>query len=281
MNSIKEGYLYIANSERYISEAINSAISLKNVDEKAHITLISYKSVVLKIFDEIIVSETSEGDWKDGLLYRAKNIDSSPYEKTFFVDTDTYFCESCRELFELLDYYDICIGQDPAERSIIKVDGEELEGYTPYNCGVILFKKNKINSILFSEWHEYYKKDFNEYQQDQPAFMKALLKSKSRVYVFPNIYNARIPYCISLPPLKVKIIHGRYQNYEKLKRKLNSKLENRVWIPRKRAVVIKRKSLNVLVERIIKLLLSLVFNKKKIYEIVQLLFDKLEIEVEY
>lgn len=81
--------------------------------------------------------------------------------------------------------------------------------------------------------------------------MEALLHSESRIYVFQNIYNARTPYCISLPSLKVKLIHGRHDNYEKIRLELNSKIKNRVWIPKNQVVLFKKKTFLSIIEKFI------------------------------
>jgi len=240
---MKEGYLYIANGEKYLNEAIISAKSLRKLDDKAHITLITNKKIKSVIFDKIVVKPENISSWKEGLLYSVEHIyKESPYEKTFFLDSDTYFCGNSRELFNILDYYDVCISHAPNDTSEVKLTNEKfLKGYLPYNTGVILFKKNDDNKKLFSNWYSIYRNKFQEYTMDQVAFMEALLYSKSRVYVLQNIYNARTPFYISLPNLSVKIIHGRCPNYEKIQSELNSVLSNRNWDPCIRRIIAKPK----------------------------------------
>jgi hypothetical protein len=235
---MKQGYLYIANNEHFFNEAIISAKSLRKVDEKAHITLITNKQITSNLFDNIIIKQTitSTKDklkkWQEGLLYRVKHIyEDSPYEKTFFIDCDTYFCDNSNELFDILNYYDLCIAQAPSDSTEIEINNKTLKGYLPYNCGVIVFKKNQENKKLFQSWYNIYNKKFKESFHDQSAFMEALLKVKSRVYVLQNIYNARTPFHISFINKPVKIIHGRHKNYERVKKEINKKTVNRSWRP--------------------------------------------------
>ena len=37
----------------------------------------------------------------------------SPYRKTLFIDSDTYFYESCEGIFTLLDYFDAAMALAP------------------------------------------------------------------------------------------------------------------------------------------------------------------------
>jgi lipopolysaccharide biosynthesis glycosyltransferase len=211
MKHPREGYLYIVCGEKgnYLKEAAISAISLKKVDSRAHITLIVDRHVTEPVFDQIIVKEIDKADlnwYKKRLRFKAQNIYNSPYERTIFLDTDTYFCDKCSELFGILDYYDICIAEEIWAIVPLNNHNRMIEGCYAYNSGVLVFKKNEVNKELFSSYASIYEKEFMnpDMPGDQDAFSKALLTSKARVCVLPNIYNARTNYIIGLPPLKAK-----------------------------------------------------------------------------
>lgn len=232
----KKGYLYIATGDKYINEAVNSVTSLKKSNPDAHATLITDKKVQISKFDRIIIRKNNHNStgWKEGILYKVKGLLSSPYEKTFFIDTDTYFVDDCSELFNVLDYFDLLISHAPADSNKIMIEGKYLEGYYPYNTGVIVFNKNSIVEKLFSDWIITYKNKFNVYPHDQAPFMEALLNNKVKIYVLQSIYNFRTPSIVTFLPLKVKIIHGRMNDYESLSKKINSSISQRAWVPEKR-----------------------------------------------
>ncbi len=241
MDDKKCGYLYIATGDKYIREAAISVKSLRKVDKKAHITLVTNKKLEISLsslFDEIKICPDSSNKWHGGLAYKVKHIyRDSPYENTFFIDTDTYFYESCRELFELLDYFDICMANAPVSIDAY-INKKLVKGLTTYNTGVILYRKNKINERLFEKWYEFYEIDLREgtvkIDGDQTPFMEAFAKSESKVHILSNVWNARIPYYINLTG-SVKIAHGRYgsyeSNYEKLRARINKSTDNRCWHP--------------------------------------------------
>lgn len=236
---MENGYLYVATGQQHIEEARTSARSLKRLNPSIHITLITDSEDDIEPFDKIIYQApivTTEG-WKEGLLYKVNGLLLSPYRKTFFVDSDTYFIEDCSELFEILDFYDLLIAHAPADKSEVDLEGKKLTGYHPYNTGVIVFKNNEATDKLISDWIDIYKRKFNIYPHDQTPFMESLLVNQIKLYVLKPIYNFRVPFIVALPGLRVKLLHGRVKNFEILAKKLNSKMIHRAWIPRGRYLV--------------------------------------------
>lgn len=237
---MEKGYLYIATGEKYIKEAIQSVQSLKKQNDKVHATLITDKHIKAHEFDDIIIqNNVAREGWKEGLLFKVSGLLLTPYEKTFFVDTDTYFSDDCLELFELLDYYDLLIAHAPSDTSQIVIDNQEVfPGYYPYNTGVIVFNNNDAVKKLIKNWLTIYQEKFRIYRYDQTPFMESLLYSKVRVYVLQPVYNFRTPFLVPIPrSLKVKIFHGRVSDFESFQRKINYALVHRVWIPAARIII--------------------------------------------
>lgn len=229
---IPYGYLYVATGEKHLKECAISVNSLRKHDAKAHITLITDKECSIgSLFDNIIIKTESV---EQPYMYKIKGIIATPYPFTLFVDTDTYFCDSCRELFDLLSYYDCCIAPCPNDNSdVFDEKGRLIKGYYPYNTGVIAYQNNRKMNILLTKWAEAYARHFNQYIHDQPPFMEALLSCDVKLYVMSTIYNARTPYPSMFIGKPVKIIHGRHKNYERIERILNKQHPySRVWFPR-------------------------------------------------
>ncbi|MFK8006488.1 MAG: hypothetical protein AB8H03_08960 [Saprospiraceae bacterium] len=245
MNTTK-GYLYAATGKSFTDEAAASVRSLRRFNTQVHVTLITDKPCVYKEFDNILIVDFDRSDinWKKGLLYKAIALQHSPYEKTFFVDTDTYFIEDCEELFDLLEYNDILMAHSPADVSKVIIEGKEIEGYHPYNTGVIVYKKIPEVIQLFKDWLTAYQEKFEVYPSDQTPFMESLLKNKVRLYVLLPFYNFREHFMVSLPPGKVKIIHGRPRDVIDLEIKINENIGHRTWLPRREKIIFrKQKSL--------------------------------------
>ena len=132
----------------------------------------------------------------------------------------------------MLDYFDILMCHASNDISKIKIDGKKLEGISPYNTGVIVFNNTEKVKSLFEHWKNLYAKNPDKYFGDQPAFMHALLYHDLKIYVLPYVYNFFFSTFITVPPLKVKILHGRSSNYEKLASVINKHPHNhRTWSP--------------------------------------------------
>jgi hypothetical protein len=243
-----KGYLYVATGTKFVEEAIRSAQSLRKIDNSANITIVTDNKIDNSLFDKVIIKPSNIQNYKDGLAYKIKHIyQSSIYDETLFLDSDTYICEPCDHLFELLDFFDIAIAPDPTDPWQAKSPKSlnRLKACTPYNTGVIIFKKNESNDTLFKRWFDIYQSKINQgildKENDQTSFMEAWLQSGSKIYVLSHAWNARTPFFFTLNQ-SVKIIHGRHKNYEIIRDKLNKPWhsKHRCWLPVPEKCVIKK-----------------------------------------
>lgn len=230
------GYVYIATGEKYIQEAEVSAKSLKGISPSSHVTLITDQEHSSLNFDNIEFLALAEGNglsWKQGLISKIVGCAESPYLKTIFVDTDTYFTHDVSALFGILDYYDVLVGHDYYDKSEITVDSRMLNGYFPYNTGVIAFRKSEEVNNFLNDWKRVYLENFKEFWSDQPAFMRALINNKVRVYAFDATYNFRFLNNVGFPDgEKVKVIHGRCseKEFREIEKIVNKDCSQRVWV---------------------------------------------------
>ncbi|MBP0000451.1 MAG: hypothetical protein J7641_15870 [Cyanobacteria bacterium SID2] len=272
INQCSQGYLYVATGEKYVREAALSANSLKTVDPNANITLVTDCSTDKMPFDRVEIEalagrkswneEAEAGEqaygknWESALQYKVKHMYApSPYEKTLFLDTDTYIYGSCHELFELLDYFDICISIAPGERAFPHIDGKPLRAYIPYNTGVVAYRKSEKVQQFFEAWDRIYESKFTNTdrlrkgESDQTAFMEAWLEVDVKIYVIPHsMWNARLPFFMLLND-SVRIVHGRHNDYEKLRTKINAFRGHRCWNPQQEKCMYRRKNLKYYAER--------------------------------
>ncbi|MFK7936111.1 MAG: hypothetical protein AB8G22_21535, partial [Saprospiraceae bacterium] len=149
ITTLQNGYLYIATGQKYIDEALVSLRSLRRFVPDAHATLITDEPFKHPAFNRVQIFSSADfaSSWTGGLLYRVAAMGTTPYQKTFFIDSDTYFTDSCEELFRLLDFFDVLVASSPADVSNIELDGEALQGYTPHHMGVIVFRKNEKTQL--------------------------------------------------------------------------------------------------------------------------------------
>lgn len=240
--SSNRGYLYAATGEKFTEEAAASVRSLRAVNPSIHATLITDRACKYPEFDTIKILDYSEKkvDWKKGLLYKAQALQHSPYELTFFADTDTWFIEDCSELFDLVSHFDLVLAHSPADVSVVELEGEKIKALHPYNTGIMVFRKSKRMTQFLAAWLQTYEEKYDLYPSDQTPFMEALLRSGLSHYVLLPFYNFREHFMVSLPPGKVKIIHGRPANPVKLAQQINADLRHRTWLPRRKKVIFRR-----------------------------------------
>jgi hypothetical protein len=239
------GFIYVASGENFITEAIDSATSLRKFMPEAKIALITDNDSGLnqKCFNQIVHLSTDlvgvDPAYR-GYYQKIKGLSASPYEKTLFVDTDTHFADSIWELFSLLKDYDLAIASAPYKAKIPSMSLIEFnqkyqqKDYLPtLNTGVICYQKSSKVRQLFQDWEEVFvsKAPANGgYYSDQTVFCQALAKSQVRHNILPIEYNFRI----GMPQAvhgRVKIFHGRpVQGWERHVELVNSSDDYRIYI---------------------------------------------------
>jgi hypothetical protein len=137
-------------------------------------------------------------------------------------------------IFGLLDYFDMAMTLAPSDTTPIRVDGKELVGCTPYNCGVIVFRKGEVTERFFERWGYWQEQTLADPEatgNDQATFMRALLDVPCRICVIRDTWNARTTgHELFRGP--VRVIHARHADVEAVARDVNVVSDLRVWIPK-------------------------------------------------
>ena len=226
-----KGVIYVATGERYINETLKSASSLKEHMPNIHVTLFTDQNVKSSYIDNVISISNPQGNFGDKIL----PLINSPYNKTLYLDTDTFICDDISELFLILERFDIAVCHSPVRESIHFEDIPD--SFTEFNSGVILFKQSSQIKELFSEWNQLYQKSSESLNvsnlPDQPYLRKVLYyNDKLRIATLPFEYNCRFPMG-GYVHKKVKILHGRHPNLNEIARIINSKVGGRVFVYQK------------------------------------------------
>jgi hypothetical protein len=220
------GVLYAATGSRYVDEAAVSAVSLKKVMPGIKIHLYTDLDEVPEVFDAVSKIENPRLNCYDKVLPML----NSPFEKTLFLDTDTYVCSELSELFKILDRFDILACHIPIQGA------NSIEGiptsFPELNTGMVAFRKSEATQQFFERWLRLYEE--MGHKADQPAFRRALWEDRNiQSYQLPYEYNLRTiaPGYIA-EGAKVKIIHGRHKNWKSIEQKLNCHAHGRVMLLR-------------------------------------------------
>ena len=180
------GVIYAAFGEKFVAEAIQSAISFKKFHSNFPITLISDTLNPAPIFDNYIFLDPPG----NGFEKKIKAIIESPYFQTLYVDTDTIFVDTVDELFSQLEHFDLLAAIEHGRPIKYRVN-QKLSGLMELNTGVLAFNKRSKVIKTFKAWSKIYanrkKIDFH----DQTSLSLAMLGRGLALFPLPVDYNFR------------------------------------------------------------------------------------------
>ncbi len=192
---MSNGAVYIITQDaRYVDLLLTSALSLKAAMPDLPITVFSQFPVESKLCDRVIRVDATE----DGFYDKTRLMRESPYERTLFIDADTYVLEPVPELFTLLDRFDCAAtheeylntdwsGRYP--RTDIPVSFPE------FNTGILMLKHCATMDQVLQDWGALYRKFIDENPgktiNDQPFFRAALYCGNARVATLTREYNCK------------------------------------------------------------------------------------------
>jgi hypothetical protein len=209
-----QGVLYIASGSEYISQATESARSVKEAMD-VPITLVSDRDIIKGCFDTVLCADDFCYHYGDSVL----QIPELPYEKTLLLDTDIIINESVSELFEMTEKFDIAAATIADGR--FTLSEKVPESFPEYNTGVVVFNKNRQTSEFIKEWKRVYREYLDDgIRMNQPSFRETLYRSSLRVATIPTEYNCRANFGGYLNS-RVKILHGMFEEPESIFQILN------------------------------------------------------------
>jgi hypothetical protein len=200
-----QGVIYIAAGDKYVAEAIEAARSIREVMPSLPMTLFAHRVFESDLFESVQLIENPAYSWAD----KARNLQRTPYDRTAYIDCDTYVCRDITQLFDLLDHFDLLVAHD-TERT--KADQPDIpRAFPEMNCGFIVYEKTRAAAFL-NAWLDAFEKDLQaegKWAMDQRSFRAVLLRSRVRFYVLPPEFH-----CFLWEPAfvcgEVAVLHGRH-----------------------------------------------------------------------
>lgn len=231
-----EGVLYSCSGERYIAEALRSARSSLRHNPLPHLLFVSDEPA-----DAAGVStarfEPSANPYADKIA----NMRRSPFERTLYLDSDTFVVDEIAHLLGLLDHYDMAAAYTAEGR------GPHDPGVPPafyeFNTGLLAWRANDRMTAFMRSWEETYLewsqhgdpfptpgKGSRSGRADQLAFRRCAWEHGVRLFVLAPEYNFRLGYPTTVQE-RVRVIHGRHPDYEALAARINETELPRSWPP--------------------------------------------------
>lgn len=229
-----DGIFYVANrdpigdgEDDYFSEARRSAASARRQMPDVEIALLTDETNVTPgPFDEVLHVDNLRSDFGASRL----EPDASPFDRTLYLDTDTYVYTDVSELFDILDGFDLAVTISPSRAPVPGVP----KPWAQYNTGVFSYRSSAATVEFLERWGEIYERWREErgVVEDQPSFARAVYESDIDVFTLASEYNCRVPRFGYLCG-EAKIVHGRHSSgLETVARELNATTESRVYWPK-------------------------------------------------
>lgn len=236
---MSHGAIYIITQDsRYTGLLINSAQSLKRVAPDCRITVFSQFPIESAAFENVVHVDGSQ----DGFYDKTVFMQRTPYERTLFIDADTYIVEPVTDLFKLLDNFDCAATHE----EYVSTDWwnryprpDIPSSFPEFNTGILAFKRSVRMDRALRDWSELYRAFMEQQPQakinDQPFFRAAIYDSDVRVATLTREYNCKFRGQGYLNGT-VKILHGhvnlelRQKFVQKAMSVLNASLKPRVYI---------------------------------------------------
>jgi len=208
---MSQGAIYIITQDpRYVGMLLTSAASLKRAMPELPITVFSQFPVESPLFEKVIRVEGT----RDGFYDKTQWMRQSPYDRTMFIDADTYVLEPVPELFALLDRFDCAATHEEYLNTdwFGRSPRPDIPASFPeFNTGILLLKRSEKVDRVLQEWGNLYRAFLEEKPgekiNDQPFFRIAVYNSDVRIATLTREYNCKFRGQGYLNG-KVKILHG-------------------------------------------------------------------------
>lgn len=205
----KDGVIFVATGE-YARAAVEAAASIRKHCPDLGICLFTdHQGFPAENFDHIAPIENPH------MRSKVDYLMLSPFERTLYLDTDIRIVEDIREMFTLLERFDIGIAHANARNQRSTNERWRCvipESFPQMNSGVIIYKNSPAVMQLWRDWSRYYPE--TGFKKDQVTLRELLWLGDLRSATLPPEYNIRYKKHIKVWKAKEarpKILHyGRF-----------------------------------------------------------------------
>jgi hypothetical protein len=235
LESAREGIVYSAAGEFYVAEALRSARSSLRHNAVPHVVFADGEAAG---GEGLTISrfEPSGNPYSDKIA----NMRRSPFERTLYLDSDTYVVDEIVHVLALLEHYDMAVAFAPAYRGL--ADPGVPKAFHEFNTGVLAWRASERMAAFMASWQETYTawlrdepfpgagKASRSRRADQPAFRRCAWEHGVAVFVLTPEYNFRLGYPATVVD-RVRVIHGDHPDPEGLAARINERRRPVSWPP--------------------------------------------------
>jgi hypothetical protein len=198
---------------RYVREAQRSARSVKrHLGLPVHLFLSGDTKEDLSPFTHVhpLPKRSAKFWYLDSTRFFVRAVkELAEYDQLLYLDVDTYICCPCLDLFQVLDQYDLAMGQSPQRDAIASVVGAP-PAFTTMSIGVNAFRNTGRMRTFLEGWLARYEKHADFYDDNDQAPLRDELYENALVrwLTLPPEYNLRFDFGAWVVG-QVRILHGR------------------------------------------------------------------------
>lgn len=189
------GVVYLAFGAPYLAMALVSAASLRASNPSVPICMLT--NVTEHPPDVSWWGGRAEDRWvyiedrsEMNRHYKTDMLAITPFDRTLFLDCDTFVVGDVDRIWGLLDHFDLVLRPvpRPGDRSVRILQGSlRLGDVTHFNTGVFGFRRTDATADFFRRWNDGFRA--MKLGVDQPAFVEALFTSRARLYPLRSEFN--------------------------------------------------------------------------------------------
>lgn len=178
------GVIFATTGKNYTELAERAARSVKENCPGLEVDLFTDQLGEMPVFDRIHQLEDP---------HRRSKIDAmilSRFDKTLYLDADLFVIADIRDVFEVLDRFDMAMAHDDSrntEHCHIFWSKPLPNAFPQFNSGVIAFRRNSKVVELLERWSIVVRE--NHLKIDQPVLRELVWDSELRIATLPCEYN--------------------------------------------------------------------------------------------
>jgi hypothetical protein len=194
-NSAGSGVVLVATGADYRAQALKVALSVRRHCPGLPVVLFSDAGGC-----QALEGRCGPGGWVDAVIpladpHRRSKVDAlarSPFTRSLYLDADTRLVADVRDVFALLDRFDIALAHAHARNraATLAVWRQALpDAFPQFNSGVIAWRRNAATQALLEAWPQHYREA--GFFKDQVTLRELLWASELRIATLPPEYNIR------------------------------------------------------------------------------------------
>jgi len=204
MSDDDTGVLYLAFGYEYLVQAVLSFRSLRNHHPNLPVSIITNINIAdenpggvfedVRYFDKVISVDAKN---EVNRHYKTSLVKYTPYEKTMYIDSDTYIEDKLKTGFGYVgDSFQLALrpvefplgpGHHHFDGLNVEIAGLPLHEHTYYNTGVVFFSDSERTRSFFHRWNRLYHELDHPY--DAISFLRTTFETDIPIYPLNQTWN--------------------------------------------------------------------------------------------